>query len=67
MIKKYFQGVGNITKHGSDSLHYQVRGLRDLTVIIDHFDKYPINNSLIPLPDLPSSSIMLEEGEAGVP
>jgi hypothetical protein len=42
MIKAYFNGVGSITNHGKDSIKYRVTSLKDLMVIIDHFDKYPL-------------------------
>ena len=38
-IKDYF-GVGSITKHGNTSLQYTVKSLKDLDIIISHFDKY---------------------------
>jgi hypothetical protein len=40
-IKTYL-GVGNIHKHGSQSLQFRVSYKKDLKVIIDHFDKYPL-------------------------
>jgi hypothetical protein len=40
-IKDYF-GVGSITKHGNTSLQYTVKSLKDLDIIISHFDKYPL-------------------------
>lgn len=40
-IKDYF-GVGSITKHGSSSLQYTVKSLKNFSVIISHFDKYPL-------------------------
>ena len=40
-IKDFF-GVGSITKHGENSLQYTVRSLKDLNIIISHFDKYPL-------------------------
>jgi hypothetical protein len=40
-IKSYFFGVGNIYKHGKDSIQYRVTSQQDLTnVIIPHLDKY---------------------------
>ena len=33
---------GNIRKHGKDSIQYRVSSIKDLKVIIDHFDKYPL-------------------------
>jgi hypothetical protein len=41
-VKEYF-GVGNITKHGDTSIQYTVRSLKDLSIIISHFEKYPLN------------------------
>ena len=37
----YF-AVGNITKEKSGILKYKVSSVKDLRVIIDHFDKYPL-------------------------
>jgi len=39
---KSFWGVGNIHKHGEHSLQYRVESIKDLQVIVDHFDKYPL-------------------------
>jgi hypothetical protein len=35
-------GVGQIYKHGRDSIVLRVGSVKDLLVIIDHFDKYPL-------------------------
>ena len=40
-IKSYF-GVGNIHKHGKDSIQYRVESIKDIQVIINHFDMYPL-------------------------
>ena len=40
-IQNYF-GVGKITKHGNASIQYTVRSIKDLEIIISHFDKYPL-------------------------
>nr|YP_009072345.1 LAGLIDADG endonuclease [Sclerotinia borealis]AHX83006.1 LAGLIDADG endonuclease [Sclerotinia borealis] len=40
-IQNYF-GVGKITKHGNASIQYTVRSLKDLDIIISHFEKYPL-------------------------
>jgi len=37
-----FLGVGKIYKHGKDSIEFRVSGLKNLRIIIDHFDKYPL-------------------------
>lgn len=39
---KLFFGVGYITKLGIESVQYRVSGLKDLNIIINHFDKYPL-------------------------
>lgn len=42
-IKFYFKGVGNINKHGKNSVQYKVTSKQDLTnVILPHFEKYPL-------------------------
>jgi hypothetical protein len=40
-IKNFF-GVGTITKQRSESLNYRVRSVKDLAIIITHFEKYPL-------------------------
>ena len=40
-IKSYL-GVGNISKQGSQSIQFRVRSIKDLAIIIYHFDKYPL-------------------------
>ena len=40
-IQNYL-GVGNIIKHGPQSIQFQVQSVEDLKVIINHFDKYPL-------------------------
>lgn len=40
-IKNYF-GVGEIHTKTTDSIIYSVKSIKDLTVIINHFDKYPL-------------------------
>lgn len=35
-------GVGNIYKHGKNSLDFRVNGLKNLKVIIKHLDSYPL-------------------------
>ena len=34
--------VGSITKHGDTTLQYTVKSLKELDIIMDHFDKYPL-------------------------
>lgn len=35
-------GVGKLHKHGKNSVEYRVESIKDLQVIVDHFDKYPL-------------------------
>lgn len=42
MIRAYFCGVGNITKHGKDTIQFRVFSTKELRVIIDYLDKYPL-------------------------
>jgi len=35
-------GVGKIYKHGINSLELRVSGLKNLKIVIHHFDKYPL-------------------------
>jgi hypothetical protein len=42
LIQSTWSGVGKITKQGKDSIQYRVLSIKDLGVIIDHFDKYPL-------------------------
>ena len=38
-IKNYL-GAGNIHKQDTDSIQYRVSSIKDLQLVIDHFDKY---------------------------
>jgi hypothetical protein len=40
-IKAYF-GVGNISVKANGSCVYYVQSIKDLDVILNHFDKYPL-------------------------
>jgi len=40
-IQSFFE-VGIISKQGENVIKFQVRSNKDLAVIIDHFDKYPL-------------------------
>ena len=41
-IKKFFK-VGSINfKHGPQSIQFRVQSIKELKVIIEHFDKYPL-------------------------
>lgn len=41
-LMKASLGVGNITKPSKDYIKYCVTSVKELQVIIDHFDKYPL-------------------------
>jgi hypothetical protein len=49
-IQNFF-GVGNIIFMGKDkdSIQYRVESLKDLSIIINHFDKYPLITSVVAL------------------
>jgi len=34
--------VGKLHKHGENSTQYRVESVKDMQVIIDHFDEYPL-------------------------
>ena len=40
--KKFTWGVGEIYIHGKNTVQYKVGSTKELQVIIDHFDKYPL-------------------------
>lgn len=40
-IQEFFNGVGHISLKG-DKLRYRVRSLKELVVILTHFDRYPL-------------------------
>jgi LAGLIDADG endonuclease len=40
-IKIYF-GVGEISKHGKQTINYGIRSIKDLQLIINHFDKFTL-------------------------
>jgi hypothetical protein len=44
LIRSTLGGVGNIYQngYGRDTILYRVSSVKDLRVIIDHFDKYPL-------------------------
>lgn len=41
-IKRYFKGIGSISKEREFALQYRVTSMNDLGIIINHFDKYPL-------------------------
>jgi hypothetical protein len=42
MIQAFFNGVGGITYHGKDTIQFRAYSMLDLSIIIDHLDKYPL-------------------------
>lgn len=42
LVKSFFGGYGEIYKHSKDSLQYVVASKKELRIIIDHFNKYPL-------------------------
>jgi hypothetical protein len=41
MFKHYFS-VGRIYQHSKEALYFQVRSIKDLIKVIEHFDSYPL-------------------------
>jgi LAGLIDADG endonuclease len=39
---RLFFNVGNIISYGEDVIQFKVRSIKDLKIIIDHFEKYPL-------------------------
>nr|YP_010608716.1 hypothetical protein PNX16_mgp055 [Drechslerella dactyloides]WAN89796.1 hypothetical protein [Drechslerella dactyloides] len=45
-IKVYFKNAGKIYKYGKDKISYRVNNLEQIiTIIIPHFEKYPLNTN----------------------
>jgi hypothetical protein len=42
MIQTYFKEVGNILKQGKELYQYRVTSVKDILLIIEHFDNYPL-------------------------
>jgi|SRR5436305_1389589 len=42
LIQTFFNGTGNITKLTKDSVQYRVTSIKDLAVIVEHFDMFPL-------------------------
>jgi hypothetical protein len=40
-VQTYF-GVGKINKHGPQSIIFRISSIKDLQVLFNHFDKYPL-------------------------
>lgn len=42
LIKEFFDGIGLIRNQTKDLIEFKVLSIKDLNVIINHFDKYPL-------------------------
>jgi hypothetical protein len=42
MIQIFFRGIGNILKQDKDLFQYRVTSIKDLMLIIEHFENYPL-------------------------
>jgi hypothetical protein len=42
LIQSFFGGVGSINQEHKDSIQYRISSVKDLAVVIDHFDKFPL-------------------------
>ncbi len=42
LIQTFFGGVGTITSHGDTKVQYRVSSIKDLQVIVQHFDGFPL-------------------------
>jgi hypothetical protein len=40
-------GVGKIHKHGKSSIQFRVESIKELQVIVNHFDKYPLKSAKV--------------------
>lgn len=40
-------GVGKIHKHGKRSVQFRVESIKELQVIVNHFDKYPLKSAKV--------------------
>jgi hypothetical protein len=41
-VQLFFKGIGGIDKHGKSSSKYRVSSMKDISIILDHFEKYPL-------------------------
>ena len=42
LIKEFFKGVGSISLDGKDRIRFRVSSIKDLQVIVDYFDNFPL-------------------------
>jgi hypothetical protein len=41
-IKAFFMDIGSISSHGKDAVQFRVSSIKDLQVIVDHFNNFPL-------------------------
>jgi hypothetical protein len=41
-IRSYWGGIGTITLQGSKAVQFRVRSIKELSVVINHLEKYPL-------------------------
>jgi hypothetical protein len=42
LIREFFMGIGSISSHGKDAVQFRVSSVKDLQVIVDHFNNFPL-------------------------
>jgi hypothetical protein len=42
LIQAFFMDIGSISLHGKDAVQYRVSSIKDLQVIVDHFNNFPL-------------------------
>jgi len=42
LIKTFFIDTGSISSHGKDAVQFKVSSIKDLQVIVDHFNFFPL-------------------------
>nr|YP_009445563.1 LAGLIDADG endonuclease [Bipolaris cookei]ATV95723.1 LAGLIDADG endonuclease [Bipolaris cookei] len=41
-IQAFFMGIGSISSHGNDGVQFRVSSIKDLQIIVDHFNNFPL-------------------------
>lgn len=47
-IRNTLQGIGKITNNGKKAVQLQISSIKDLKILISHFDKYPLITQKFP-------------------
>jgi len=42
LIQAFFMDIGSISSHGKDAVQFRVSSIKDLQVIVDHFNNFPL-------------------------